>query len=613
MSDGSSWDDGGDSTFATVEDQTTAKEGPGFSWMNFVFFSKSESSDSSDADDEDESTVEERRSSRETRKKRDWRPCKRKPNNGRYKRQESDDASANSNETSETALYRYLANGLPVSGPEILSSPKSTTDISAVKPSKHGWWKGTSSKREARRLTAETQRDDPPKAALQAFPTSAVHPWTKSNSYVAPWSVFSEDTRDDGSLQRIQPWEETREYSEPNHSIRCFPPSRTKSLDDDWSFSGSVPNRRNTKGAFPSYHDGNGLDLVTTHKSKHCMLWPKQRDDRDDREEEEEDSEMTDDDADSFLQFSVAGRQPPEAGKESQNKSDLLDRMDEFEKEIQETKTRSCSIWPKVRPGENKTNNRDQPESNERAPHLLPKNDSFTDLIQERKNKRCFLSWTPSKPQQQYFADFPGDIEVSISHDREQPEEYIDRYDNRNDKRTDIETVDKAKGRHCWPKPTYYSPVLAEDSDSNSSTSRTSEVRSKRCSFPLRSRRQKPQQQTVDAASDAFGFVDQHEREPVAVYPAGAIRNWLSNGNRYNKMEFFGMQLDGMGANDEKNKNTASSVAGTTKTGRSRVSIEHLYPVNTSTRNRHFDDDTFDARSNYTDGSGWFTLDSLVA
>jgi len=167
-----SWDDGGESTLATTEGDSLlkTKEESGFSVMGFVLFSTSASIELEDDDEEEAPIAEEltrvraaakddssRRSSStregtiKSNKKLDLRRPFKKQSAASYQRQEDDEASADSNETSDTALFRYLAENdggeLPVSGPDILGTSSTANDplsVKSGKSSKHGWWKRSS-------------------------------------------------------------------------------------------------------------------------------------------------------------------------------------------------------------------------------------------------------------------------------------------------------------------------------------------------------------------------------------------------------------------------------------------------------------------------------------
>ena len=658
-----SWDDGGESTLATTEGESSlkTKEESGFSVMGFVLFSTSASLDlANEEEDEEEASIAEeltrvraaakddssRRSSStregkiKSHKKLDLRHTFKKQPAVSYQRQEDDEASAESNETSDTALFRYLAEsdggGLPVSGPDILGTSPTANDPPSVKSgksSKHGWWKRNSSnnsnnntKQKNQKHTAETHQREvrPPKVHPRAYvPTQgAVHPWTKSNTYVAPKSLVSteEDKRDDGgTIQRIQAWQENRQASELDpyaftydeydikprrKSLGCiFPAAQSKSMDDDWSEVGSLPGIREPKPAVIQ-SPTNDLDMVTAHNSKSCMLWPKQREHREDNSGEVTD----DDDADSFLQFSP-GRRPRWVEQDVKEKSDLLDRMDEFEQDIQGTRRKGCTVWPKNRSA--RTDSRDQPGSNERDFLGMRRGDSFSDLVQERKDKKCFPSWPPSKTHREVDStDDSGETEALTDHGRERADEYINKYDKREDDASaGVKIREGTKGRHCWPKPTSYSPVQADEANSLDGTA---EDDSKRC-FPLRNLRQKPYVNVPGTAKDAREFVEKQEpRAAVVAAPPVPIPHWVSKTHKPPKEPIT------ISKDDERNTGLSVAAAsartgGAASTTRSRVSQAHLYP-SLSLLDLEDEEDTYDSQgSYYSNGSGWFTLESLIS
>lgn len=287
----------------------------------------------------------------------------------------NDNDSVGTNNTSATDLYRYLfgnEDGLLVSGPaNVVDQTLETASLPSMTNERRGWWKG-----KGIRLNKSRKNHDIPD---MVYPTTTL---PKQRQYVAPGTIFVLENRDEEVVQRFKAVEE-----KSRREIHA----RSKSWDDEWSILGDIP--MDDRHEVPVTVEGaskptNGMDMATWEKSKSCMKWPGSV--QGVEPEAEILQTQNEKDADLFLQILP----PPEQHKiEKQKyltkKNDILARMDSFEADIHQANPKSCALWPKPQKGAGWAKTKEKGEDLD----LVTKTDSFTDLIRERREKKCFPRW----------------------------------------------------------------------------------------------------------------------------------------------------------------------------------------------------------------------------
>jgi len=564
------------------------KESSGFAFMGLIFFG---------SDSEEEVRVS---ASKITTDNVNLKPSLRKQKKTRtnnkdstppYQRQENDEGSDDTSETSDGGLFRYLfsqeGGALPVSGPEKVIETTPVMSVSrgrdgAPGKSKKGWWKSNKQTTSGKHKTfpEKTQSDFHKPKSTKKHNHDVVHPWTKSDAYIEPRTISTPSYFDESrhsirhsAIQRIQPVEEKKlQYPNQQH---------------------------NTMGRVTEHLI---YDAATEekHAGKTCKLWPGGKHNQDVR------SLLTyedDDDADSFLEFKD-DRQPPENARQVTDKRDLLDRMDSLEKDIQGSSDKRCPMTFPMRP--------------------IEKSGSFSDLAKEHKKNRFFSSRspTPSSPEDE-VRDQSGNTESSTEYDREQPEIKLYQFSP-----TEKLTITDPKEYHestksCWPAKS--SPAFRAKTGSKSSYTDLNELpsnsaqdlvesnrkvdafddatSSKRCFPKLQRSAQTEGEVVTSAADDVLDILERQERERQR---SRGLEVHSPKTNQSRQFGGFGMDNSvSLANNQDPQKGQEASVAGTIHSN--RVSIAHMYSKKVE------DEQVEEMEEARSFDSGWFTLDSLVA
>ena len=339
-----------------------------------------------------------------------------------------------------------------------------------------------------------------------------------------------------------------------------------------------------------------------------------------------------DDDADSFLQFHDDRRQLPEvdvkkdvSDKKIWDHSDLLERMDSLEDKVRGgNKPKSCFLMPL---------REDRSERDTMASDItgIKTSDSFSDLVEERKNKRGFFPlWKAPKSVTEETRDSSANTEHPSEQSREQPNETI-YFDTRSPGGSFEVFFDERRSKTCWPAKSNHKRPDGNENDSMhgylllpSPSKRSSEKRlrfpslrldteRKRCFPPIIQSAPEDEHHAVTSAAEEVVAIIEKQDEECRRKKAVAIHEpkntqWRQLGgfgtdsfvhfDHNDDQSFISRDLDWSVA-------ATSVVTGGNSGRKAGTNMRPLLDDDGSSTEDDIDDDSID--------SGWFTLESLAA
>lgn len=612
--------------FPEAPAEDSEREPSGFSFMGLVFFGSDSEEDEEEKPSEFPGSMEKSRKSMSSKNSKQkmiqLTKLRKKEGNGRYQLHDSDDFSNSSEGTSDTALLRYLnqheKRALPISSPEKIIMGEICQSKQGTKAGGGGPTSSIGSKQRSSKSSRELEKLNDHLLSIMQQNKASMVSQKKRHTYVEPSGIFCmpsledcDDTKSQGSIQRIQPYEEKRQPMEEYPLVVGRVNYETYDRED---------------------------------KPKTCKLWPGGKNRQDVLVLTFDDE---DDDADSFLQFHDEQRQLPEVDvkkdvgdKKIWDHSDLLERMDSLEDKVRGgNKTKSCFLMP-LREGRSE---RDTVGSDTAGIKI---SDSFSDLVEERKNKRGFFPlWKASKYEKEETRDSSANTDSPSEQSREQPNETI-YFDTRSTGGSFEVFFDERKGKTCWPaKSNHKRPDGTGDNSTDgylllpSPSKRSSEKRMRFPSLRLDTERKRffppiiqsaPEDEhhaVTSAAEEVVAIIEKQDEEcrrekAVAIHEPKNTQWRQLGGFSHEPKNTQWRELGGFGTDSFVNFDqtddqsfisrdldwsvAATSVISGVNPGRKAgTNMRPLLDDDGSSTEDDIDDDSID--------SGWFTLESLAA